>query len=259
MLAVLVATVASLLFASKSAILGILFILLNAMLVAKIRNETVRYKNIRKWLVYSGALVACLIPVYFSIIGFGGGDGQSGLTALGIRFLGGFDQLIFASQFDLLQGNGFASVIHTNLIEYQLMPFFKAFLSAKYDYSSVGQYVIEKVTGIFIDGPYTFPNSNLILETIFTSGTYLGLAAFVLESVCFYRCRISALRRPITPFSLVFLYGTFFQPLGLFYSGQEWITEMVVVFFTVIIAIGLAKLWNSTTSILRIASAAHAR
>jgi hypothetical protein len=256
-IAVVVQTVAGLLFANKSAILSILFVLLNAMLVAKIRNETVRYRNILKWLLRSGVLVACLAPFYLSIIGLG--DGQSVLVSLGVRFLGGFDQLIYTSQFDLLQGNGFGSLIHVNLIEYQLMPFFKAVLSTKYDYSTIGQYVLEMATGISIEGPFTFPNSNLILETVFTSGIYLGLVAFVFESVCFYRCRIAMLKRPITPFSLVLLYGTFFQPFGLFLSGQEWIMEIIVAFLTVILAIALTKLWNSATSSLRVSSTANAR
>jgi hypothetical protein len=138
------------------------------------------------------------------------------------------------------------------------MPLFKAALSTKYDYSNVGQYVIAMASGIYIDGPATFPNSNLILETVFTSGRYLGLAAFALESACFYWCRFAALKRPITPFSLLFVYGMVFDPFGLFLSGQEWIMEMIVVCLTVVLAMALARLWNSAANILRLAPAALA-
>ena len=256
-IAVVIQTAAGLLFANKGAVVTVLFILLNSMFVAKVRGEAAKYKSLYKLFLYSGVAVACVIPFYFSIIGFGAN--QTVLSELGIRFLGGFDQLILTSQFDLLRGAAFRSLIHVNLIEYQFMPLFKAALSAKYEYSTVGQYVLEVVHGIVIDGTFTFPNSNLILETTMTSGTYLGLLAFILEIAGFYWCRFIALKKAITPLSLVLMYGMVFSPFGLFLSGQEWFTEVIVMFSTVILATIVAVLWTSTRNALKSAPAGHPR
>ena len=232
----------SLLFASKGAIIGIVLVLLNAMYVAGKRNETLRYTKLRKYMVIAAICVGCLTPVYLIAIGFGRNGGAT--LALVSRFLTGFDQLMFTSQFDLLRGTSLGSPLHINLLEYQFMPFFKAVLGTNYEYSNIGQYVISTMTGNYIAGPATLPNSNLILETVFTSGPFMGLLAFCFESVIFYRFRLYTMQRPVTPFALGLLCNFVINPFGLFLSGQEWITTTAVVFVTVIIAYGLAALWR---------------
>jgi len=230
------------LFASKSGILTTVFILLNAWFVAKARKEESRSKEIKKIFVYVSVAIALLSPFYLSVIGVGSGGTALGVVSL--RFLAGFDQLIFAAHFDLLRHSGFDAAIGSNLFEYQLMPFFKSIFDVKYDYSSIGQYVVETVLGIYIDGPYTFPNSNLILETIFTSGRYLGFIFFIFESFCFYWCRRIVLKRPVTHLSLILVGGTVLDPMGLFSSGQEWVTEMVLRFLVIMFAWALAIAWS---------------
>jgi hypothetical protein len=247
--AVALQVIASLLFASKSGILTIVFIFLNSLFIASARNEYERYKKIRRMLIVCVVFVALLVPTYFSIIGFGGESGTGGLLA--VRFLSGFDQLIFASQFDLLRHAGLDPLLKTNLIEYQLMPFFKALLSSHYEYNSVGEYVIEYVTGIRVDSPGTYPNSNLILETVFTAGKYLGAVFFLLELGAFYWCRRVALRRPITPVSLVLVQAFIMSPTDFFTSGQDWVTETILALFTVIVALALSQLFSSICRILQ--------
>jgi hypothetical protein len=231
----------NLLFASKSGILTILFILLNTLFIAAVRNDTNRYKSIRLKFVISLAVVLLLAPLYLSVLGAGSGPVAGSLLA--VRFLGGFDQLILASQFDLLPHRGFDSVINANLFEYQLMPFFKLFLSNRYDYSNIGQYIVSFLTGGSVDSLGTYPNSSLILEVIFTSGKYLGALLFLLELSLFYWCRRIVLSKPITPFSLVLVQAFIFDPAGLFSSGQDWVTETIVLFVVVTIALVLSKLW----------------
>ena len=240
----------NLLFASKAGILTILFVLLNALFIASLRNDRGRHKSIRLKLVISLVVIALLAPFYLSIIGAGSGSAAGGLLA--VRFLGGFDQLIFASLFDLLPHHGFDSVMKTNLFEYQLMPFFKLFLSNQYDYSNIGQYIFEFITGGSADNSGTYPNSNLILETVFTSGRYFGGLLFLLELSLFYWCRRSVLGRPITPFSLIFVQAVIFDPVGLFASGQEWVTETTLLALIITTALLLSKLWASTTANLQI-------
>ncbi len=240
----------NLLFASKAGILTILFVLLNALFIAGLRNDRSRYKSIRLKLVISLVVIALIAPFYLSIIGAGSGVAAGGLLA--VRFLGGFDQLIFASLFDLLPHHGFASVIKTNLFEYQLMPFFKLFLSKQYDYSNIGQYIFEFITGASADNLGTYPNSNLILESIFTSGRYLGGLLFLLELSLFYWCRRNVLSKPITPFSLIFVQAVIFDPVGLFASGQDWITETILLALIITTALLLSKVWASTFANLRI-------
>lgn len=247
-IAVVLQILAGLLFASKGAILAIVLIFLNGLFVADVRNDRERYKKIRKNLIASIMIVVLLTPFYLSLIGFGGGSAAVG--GLAVRVLGGFDQLIYASQFDLLRNHGFDSLLDSNIIEYQMMPFFKAFFSSQYDYSNVGQYVLEYVTGIRIDGPYTFPNSNLILESIFTSGKYFGALIFVAELGLFYWCRRLALSRPITPYTLILAQCMVLNPVNLFLSGQEWVTETILMLSTVIVAQILADIWRLVLQIL---------
>ena len=116
---------------------------------------------------------------------------------IAMRILGSFDQLILTSQFDLLRHG--QELFHNNIVEYQLMPLFKVISSHTYTYSSIGQYVIEAATGINIEGPYTLPNSNLILESILTSGIPLGLVIFVVELSVFYWMRESCVEKPAHP------------------------------------------------------------
>ena len=170
---------------------------------------------------------------------------------MAIRLLTGFDQLIYASELDILQNHGFQPLLKTNIIEYQLMSYFKTLSSAKYDYDNVGQYILEDVTGVKIEGPSTFPNSNLILETIFTSGTYLGALIFVAELGLFYWCRRVALEKPITPYSLVLVQSMVLNPFGLFLSGQDWLTQMILIYGLVIIALVLSNLWILSVRLLR--------
>lgn len=113
--------------------------------------------------------------------------------------------------------------------------------SRVFPYSSVGQYVIEAATGIRIEGAYTLPNSNLILEVLFTSGLYGGLIIYLAELGCFYRLRFRTLTRPITPFSLVAVTTTIFDPMGLFFSGQEWVVEAVLVLLVIMAALVLTQ------------------
>jgi hypothetical protein len=239
----------NLLFASKSGILTILFVLLNTLFIASLRRDSDRYKSIRRNLVISLVVVALLAPFYLSLIGAGSGLAAGGVLA--VRFLGGFDQLIFASQFDLLPHRGFDSVIKPNLFEYQLMPFFKLFLSKQYDYSNIGQYIVELLTGGTVDNRGTYPNSNLILETVFTSGKYLGGFLFLVEVSLFYWCRRIVLSKPITPFSLVLVQAVIFDPIGLFASGQDWVTETILLFVVVTTALVLSRLWAATFGNLR--------
>jgi hypothetical protein len=239
----------NLLFASKSGLLTILFVLLNALFIASLRRDSNRYKSIGRKLVISLVVVALLAPLYLSVIGAGSGLAAGGV--LGVRFLGGFDQLIFASQFDLLPHRGFDSVIRPNLFEYQLMPFFKLFLSKQYDYSNIGQYIVELLTGGTVDNLGTYPNSNLILETVFTSGKYLGAFLFLLEVSLFYWCRRIVLSKPITPLSLALVQAVIFDPIGLFASGQDWVTETILLFVVITTAFVLSKVWAATFGNLR--------
>ena len=125
-------------------------------------------------------------------------------------------------------------------LQYQFMPFFKAAFGINPTYSSIGQYLVAYVTGQVIEGPFTFPNSNLILETMFTSGNGLGYVLYLSELLIFYFVRRRALSRPVTPGSLLALKVTVFSPLSMFLSGQEYFTTLVISAF---ILWGCYALW----------------
>lgn len=240
--------VESLLSASKGAILAIVLVLLNAMFVAAKRNQVTHYRKLRRYMIMAAICVACLTPVYLIAIGFGKDGGAA--VALGTRFLAGFDQLMFTSQLDLLRSVNLGSALHVNLLEYQLMPFLKALFGSHYEYSSVGQYVVSAMTGNYVGAAATLPNSNLILEALFTSGTSLGLLMFSLELFVFYRLRRFAMSRPVTPLMLLLVCNIVINPFGLFLSGQEWITTTSVVLATILTAYGLTALWRVVARLL---------
>lgn len=247
--AVLLQAIESILFASKSGCLTLLFVFLGAMFIADARHETVRYKKLRKMLLFLAPVVVLVIPTYFSVIGFQ--DSKGTWIPLAARFLGGFDQLILASQFDLLRHVGLDSSIKTDIVHYQLMPLFKAIGAGPFQYNGIGEYVIEGATGIAVNGVGTYPNSNLILEVLFTSGKYLGALIFVLEISVFYWLRRFALARPVTPLTFVIVQAFIFTPTGLFSSGQDWIIETIVALGTVTVSLALVKVWVYSRVILR--------
>ncbi len=248
--AVMLQVLQSILFASKGGILAILFILLNALFVAQQRGERTRSIKLRQLLKRTAWVIVCSAPFYLATIGIGN-NGGSLASAIAMRVLGTFDQLILVSQSDLITRS--QDLFQTNILQYQFMPLFKVLSDHRFPYSSVGQYVIEAATGVYVEGAFTMPNSNLILEVLFTSGFYGGLVIFVLELSCFYWFRFIALKRVITPFILGLVITTVFDPFGLFFSGQEWMVETVLVFlvigFACFLTLGVKTLRNVCASV----------
>lgn len=215
------------LFASKGAIIQLVFVLLLALFVAKARGDVVKFDFLKKWLFVFILMLVFIIPAYFSFIGFGNDD-SGVLLSLGIRVFGGFDQLIPAAIMDMVDFYEPVSLIGSNMFSYQLMPFFKAIFSVGFDYDSIGQYVVFETMGKRIEGAHTFPNSNLVLEAIFTSGFFFGFFVFAFELTLFYFFRYLAIKRQVDPLGF-FLVAVFVaKPMGLFMSGQEWVTNSIV-------------------------------
>ena len=227
------------LFAGKGAILQPVFLLLTCMFVARARGDDILLRRYKSILRYGGVALIALVPMYllFSLRGASLSDLP---LILGIRFFGGFDQLLPAALNNMAQDPSVQSDLHLNLLQYQFMPFFKAAFGINPTYSSIGQYLVAYVTGQVIEGPFTFPNSNLILETMFTSGNGLGYVLYLSELLIFYFVRRRALSRPVTPGSLLALKVTVFSPLSMFLSGQEYFTTLVISAF---ILLGCYALW----------------
>lgn len=233
--------ISGLLFASKGAILQPIFLLLSSAFVASCRNDraaTERYFRLLKRGLLALLLVA---PGYLSFVLK---NDDSGTTAmrLGIRLLGGFDQLIPAALYDMASSSEPNPEIGLNLMQYQLLPFFKILQHLQPVYSSVGQYVVEYWTGRPIEGPFTFPNSNLILETIFTSGVVLGFVFYCVQLLAFYIARFRTLNKPIDAISLILMKTIVYSPFGLFLSGQEFVSNLIVVSCVTFAAFALWKL-----------------
>ena len=232
------------LFASKGALISILFILLFSIFIAQARGDGSRSKFIKRLLVGSFVVILLLMPVYLNIIGLKGEDvDHSILIQLTNRMFSGFDQLIPAASLDLASQAEPNSLLGPNIIEYQFMPFMKAVFGKEFPYFSVGQYVLQARTGSLIETAYTFPNSNLILEAIFTSGFILGLYIFFIEILFFYILRYVALKMPISPIGF-FLIGAFVStPMGLFLSGQDWCTTNALFSMNVFICWVMSELF----------------
>jgi hypothetical protein len=228
-----------LLFAGKGAILQPVFFLLTCMFVARARGDDNLLRRYKSILRYGGIVLIAVVPIYL-LLALRGTSLSDLPLMLGIRFFGGFDQLIPAALNDMAYDPAVQSDLHLNLLQYQFMPFFKSAFGINPTYSSMGQYVVAYVTGYVIEGPFTFPNSNLILETMFTSGNRLGYVFYVCELLIFYFVRRRALSRPVTPASLLALKVTVFNPMGMFLSGQEYFTTLVI---SAVILWGCYALW----------------
>lgn len=227
MVVLLLQMVSGILFASKGSVVQLFFVLLLAMFFAKARGNVVRFNFLKKGFIVFVFSAFFIVPVYFSFIGFGKDD-SGVLLGLGIRVFGGFDQLIPAAIMDMVNFYEPVSLIGSDVFSYQLMPFFKSILSVGFDYDNIGQYVLFEVLGRRIEGAFTFPNSNLVLEVIFTSGFFFGFFVFVFELGLFYFFRYMALKRQVDPLGF-FLTAVFVaKPIGLFMSGQEWVTNSIV-------------------------------
>jgi hypothetical protein len=233
----------ALLFASKAAVIQPLLLLLSCMFVASARGDNVSLRRYSRLLLLGGAALIVLLPAYL-LAALRDTSASSLPLILGMRLFGGFDQLIPAALNDMMTDPSVPGDMSLNLLEYQLLPFFKLILGLTPTYSSIGQYVVAYWTGTIIDGPFTFPNSNLILETAFTSGNALGYLLYVLQLTIFYFARRMVLRRPITPVNLIIVKAVVFSPLGLFLSGQEFFVSISVCGVTFAIAY---VLWSLRT------------
>ena len=220
-------SVFGLLFASKGAILQPVFLLLACMFVARARGDEVRLRRYMSVLRYSAVVLVALVPAYL-LLALRGASLSDLPLLLGIRIFGGFDQLLPAALNNMAQDPSVQRDLHLNLLQYQFLPFFKVASDITPIYSSIGQYVIAYVTGEAIEGAFTYPNSNLILETMFTSGNGLGYVFFVFELLVFYFFRRRALARPVTPGSLFAIKVTVFAPMSMFLSGQEFFTTLII-------------------------------
>jgi hypothetical protein len=170
------------------------------------------------------------------MIGFSSSSTSSNIVLFRIayRLFYGFDQLIPASFLNLASNPlPDSNSVNMNLLEYQLLPFVKTIFNLDIKFSSIGQYIVYVINGDYIDKAYTFPNSNLILETIMTSGYILGYVFFVIELVIVFYLRNLLFSKPISSLSLGIVFCLINNPIGIFISGQEWINKLVISIFVV--------------------------
>lgn len=246
---------ASVLFASKGALLQVTYLLLFCAFVAKQRNDRPNLQKYKRLLVASFVFALIVGPAYLVAVTLSASGGEL-LTKLGVRIFGGFDQLIPAISSDMASGFWPDREFGLGIFEYQLLPYMKVVLGVEPHYSSVGQYVVEAWTGRFIEGPYTMPNSNLILESIFTSGVGFGFFIYVAQLVWFYFLRQYAMRGSVTVLRLMLIKTIVYSPMSLFYSGQEFWSYFVLF---VSIVTGLYACWCLVALVARPRDGASSR
>jgi hypothetical protein len=214
------------LFASKGAFIILIINLIFVIFISQVRGDKRRSKYMKRLTVGLSIIILLIMPIYLTVIGFSGEHTENSvMLLLANRFFNGFDQLIPAASLDLASQAEPQSLLGANLFECQFMTFVKVFFGKEFPYYQIGQYVIEAQTGSLMDKTYTFPNSNLILEAIFTSGYILGFYLFLFELVLFYSLRYIALIKPISPMVFFLIGGFVLTPVTLFLAGQEWCTN----------------------------------
>ncbi|MDW6002161.1 hypothetical protein [Vibrio mangrovi] len=220
------------LFATKGVILSPIILELTVLFISHARGDYSRFKKHKRNIFIVIFIMFSVLPIYLLMIGFFSFD-RGGinilLIKLVVRFFYGFDQLIPAGYMDMINysDSALSGIFNSNLIEYQFLPYFKV-IGFEPNYSSVGQFVVYQVYGELVQHAYTFPNSNLILESLFTSGIILGIHFFVIEMSLFYLVRKIYLNKPITALNIpIFLY-VIYTPYSLFMSGQSWASQCLL-------------------------------
>ncbi|ASA55973.1 oligosaccharide repeat unit polymerase [Vibrio gazogenes] len=238
----IVAFIISLMMASKGAILSFVIMEILVLFVSKARNDVKRFRYHKKISYLIIILTMLVIPIYLVKIGVGHGSDEvirTIIVKLLIRFFYAFDQLIPASQLDLLNNQYMPdSQIGLNLIQYQFLSYYKSISGMSVEYNSIGEFIIYKLYGQTYSSPHAYPNSNLILECLLTSGIILGSIFFIIEVSAFLFMRKLVLSKSINTFSIIFVVAIVFAPYDIFLSGYEWINRFI--FLTVYIFISWA-------------------
>jgi hypothetical protein len=201
--------------------------LIDALYIKAIKNKIIQ---VRRVLILLLAFTLFALPFYLQVILVG----ESGIASLGVflrRLFLGFDALILT----LINGIDFRSTAHLNLFEIYFYPILNK-LSYTPDFQSAGDYVIYLVTNnYYLSKSGLMPNSNFILELLFSHNYYLDLIIMFISSCIIFSHRANILeKQELKIHDIISFYLTVLTPFGLLLDGAFFINtswQLIILYF----------------------------
>jgi hypothetical protein len=144
------------------------------------------------------------------------------------RLLAGFDQLII-----IIANNIGLDFKGLSLLKIYTSPFLKIITNYKPKFNNIPEFLFYEVSGIS-DASYKtlLPNSNLIMEVIFTNGIVIGMLLLGVFSYINFYIRKKMLYKYRLKLIDLFLFNFFVMtPLWWFLSGTEFIINLILTVF----------------------------
>ena len=229
--------VKSILFASKSSLFFIpLMMIVYHYLIGikeqgiKERQNTKRYK--RKIEIIIAALLFVLIIFFpiFAILIQGAQNYSEGLNLIFFRLFAGYDNLIYVSIKDIPMENIMSRYGFYSIVLLYASSIFKVLLGFKPEFNSVSEIILNEVFGVegSILRQIPLPNSNLILESIWTNGLIFGLPTiFIIGLVSFSFRKKILLSTHLKLIDVIFFNAIVLSPMLWFVSGMEFINYLM--------------------------------
>jgi hypothetical protein len=188
-----------------------------------------RMKNLKLVIISLVCLIA-LAPFYLVLIKSAGTVKETFPNFI-FRLFFGFDQLIYISNLDIgLVDKG------VSMLSIYTSSFFKIF-NYTFIYNSIPELLFHEMFGIFgASFEHMMPNSNLIMEVIFTNGLYLGTLLLIVFSFLNFTVRRRILYKNKLKLIDIVIFNYFFMfPLWWFLSGQDFIVNFTVGLFVYLV------------------------
>jgi hypothetical protein len=217
----------------KSALFLLLIILFNYyyILILKLRSNrdaiklTKKIIKIKKIIIFAMTAIVLFSPIYLRLIKFGENTTES-VVLLFKRIFAGFDGMIYI----ILNGIDFESFNNLKLYELYLYPIIKKLFYIP-EFQSAGEYIIYLLTK-----NYNFtksglnPNSNFILELLFSHSYIFSIIVILIASYGFYSYRAKLLMTDKLRLFHIILFNFFiFSPFGMLIDGAYFIINLYLI------------------------------
>lgn len=235
----------ALLSASKGAIIKWVFDLVYFHFLCYLNGFRVHSKPQVQRILLGGLLLVMLVgpvaPAYLRATKSGSTLSELVMT-VGVRLLGGFDQLVMVS-FAEIPLESHASAHGLSMPVLYGMPLMKLLGGFDPPFNSMPEFLVHETFGVSDYQNRMLPNSNLILEGVLTGGKLfalimllsVGLATFALRRTLLGRDRLRFL--DLIGFRLVVM-----APLGIFIAGQDYFSLFLAQSFVYLALIAVFNL-----------------
>lgn len=234
--AVMIEVVEGILSASKSSLFAFIFLFANYSFLLALRGGKPS-RRLRLAITGFAIVTALVLPFYLVAVKVGT-DPFDALSLFLVRLVGGFDQLIYW----VLSGDPPVSH-HLSLTQFYFLPVLKALFHVQPRYNTAIDYLYIEILGFADTKEGMFPNSNLVLEAVFTNGVIAG--AFIIAIIGFivFATRRYLLRQHGLRVRHLILFQLFvMNPFGWLLDGQRFVVSLYSACLFYILFIALANM-----------------